>query len=51
MRNLYREVTLRILSELKAGIVPWRRPWSTTPGANVPFLRELMLREPAEAAE
>jgi antirestriction protein ArdC len=36
MRDLYREVTLRILSELKAGVVPWRKPWSATPGLNVP---------------
>ena len=36
MRNLYLEVTARILAELKAGVVPWRQPWSTTPGRNTP---------------
>jgi|SRR6516165_1768002 antirestriction protein ArdC len=36
MRNLYAEVTTRILAELKAGVLPWRRPWSETPGRNVP---------------
>lgn len=36
MRDLYREATLKILTELKAGVVPWRKPWSTTPGLNTP---------------
>jgi antirestriction protein ArdC len=36
MRNLHSEVTLRILTELKAGAIPWRRPWSETPGRNTP---------------
>jgi antirestriction protein ArdC len=36
MRNLHLEVTLRILTELKAGTVPWRQPWSATPGRNTP---------------
>lgn len=28
-RNLYSEVTARILSEMKAGTLPWVKPWST----------------------
>jgi antirestriction protein ArdC len=36
MRNLHLEVTVRILTELKAGVVPWRQPWSATPGRNTP---------------
>lgn len=36
MRNLRHEVTLRILSELQAGVMPWRKPWSATPGLNTP---------------
>jgi antirestriction protein ArdC len=36
MHNPHIEVTLRILNELKAGVAPWRRPWSATPGRNVP---------------
>ena len=36
MRNLYQEVTFKILNELRAGVVPWRKPWSATPGCNVP---------------
>jgi antirestriction protein ArdC len=54
MHNPYLEVTLRILTELKAGVVPWwRQPWSATPGrkAAVDYLHELALREPAQAAE
>jgi antirestriction protein ArdC len=35
-RDLYKEVTSRILSELEAGAAPWVKPWSATAGANVP---------------
>jgi antirestriction protein ArdC len=35
-RDLYREVTSRILSELEAGAAPWVKPWSATPGLNHP---------------
>ena len=27
-RNIHREITDRIVSQLKAGVVPWRKPWS-----------------------
>ena len=36
MRNLRHEVTQKILTELQAGVMPWRKPWSATPGLNVP---------------
>lgn len=36
MRNLYQEVTDRIVAELETGAPPWIRPWSQTPGCNVP---------------
>jgi antirestriction protein ArdC len=36
MHNPHLEVTARILAELKTGVVPWRQPWSATPGRNVP---------------
>jgi antirestriction protein ArdC len=35
-RDLYGEVTSRILSELQAGAAPWVKPWSATPGLNHP---------------
>jgi|SRR5215831_4407268 len=35
-RDLYAEVTARVLSQLEAGVVPWVKPWSHTPGFNVP---------------
>jgi antirestriction protein ArdC len=35
-RDLYAEVSARIIAELEAGAAPWIKPWSTTPGANVP---------------
>lgn len=36
MRNLYREVSDRILAQLANGTVPWVKPWSATAGHNVP---------------
>jgi antirestriction protein ArdC len=35
-RDLYGEVTARIIAELEAGASPWVKPWSATPGANTP---------------
>lgn len=32
----YTEVTARILAELERGAAPWVKPWSATPGQNVP---------------
>jgi len=35
-RDLYSEVSARIIAELEAGAAPWIKPWSATPGANTP---------------
>jgi antirestriction protein ArdC len=35
-RNLYADVTARILAELATGAVPWVKPWSAMPGCNHP---------------
>ncbi len=35
-RDLYAEVSARIIAELEAGATPWVKPWSATPGANTP---------------
>jgi antirestriction protein ArdC len=35
-RDLYSEVTARIVAELERGAAPWVKPWSATPGQNVP---------------
>jgi antirestriction protein ArdC len=35
-RDLYMEVSARIVAELEAGAAPWIKPWSATPGANTP---------------
>jgi antirestriction protein ArdC len=35
-RDLYAEVSARIIAELEAGALPWVKPWSATPGANTP---------------
>ena len=35
-RDLYAEVSARIITELEAGAAPWVKPWSATPGANTP---------------
>ena len=36
MRDLYANVSARILAELERGAAPWVKPWSHTPGQNVP---------------
>lgn len=36
MRNLYDEVSERIAHQLETGAPPWIKPWSSTPGRNVP---------------
>jgi antirestriction protein ArdC len=35
-RDIYAEVSARIVAELEAGAAPWIKPWSATPGANTP---------------
>jgi antirestriction protein ArdC len=35
-RNLYAEVSARIVAELEAGAAPWIKPWAATAGANTP---------------
>ena len=35
-RDLYAEVSARIVAELEAGAAPWVKPWSATAGANTP---------------
>jgi antirestriction protein ArdC len=35
-RDLYAEVSARIVAELERGAAPWVKPWSATPGQNVP---------------
>jgi antirestriction protein ArdC len=35
-RDLYQDVSNRIIAELEADAAPWVKPWSATPGQNVP---------------
>jgi antirestriction protein ArdC len=35
-RDLYEEVSARIVAELEHGAAPWVRPWSATAGMNTP---------------
>jgi antirestriction protein ArdC len=35
-RDLYAEVSARIIAELEAGAAPWMKPWASTAGANTP---------------
>jgi antirestriction protein ArdC len=35
-RDLYAEVSARIIAELEAGAAPWIKPWSATAGSNTP---------------
>jgi antirestriction protein ArdC len=34
--KIYNDVTARILGELEKGAAPWVKPWSATPGKNIP---------------
>jgi antirestriction protein ArdC len=36
MRNIYQEVTDRIVAALEAGAPPWIKSWSQTPDCNIP---------------
>ena len=36
-RDLYAEVSARIVAELEQGAAPWIKPWSATAGANTPY--------------
>ena len=35
-RDLYAQVSTRIVAELESGAAPWVKPWSATPGQNTP---------------
>src|SRR6187402_788470 len=35
-RDLHADVSARIIAELERGAAPWVKPWSATPGQNVP---------------
>jgi antirestriction protein ArdC len=35
-RDLYADVSARIVAELETGAAPWIKPWAATPGANTP---------------
>jgi antirestriction protein ArdC len=35
-RDLYTEVSARIIAQLQAGAAPWVKPWSASPGGNTP---------------
>src|SRR5438132_7046748 len=35
-RDLYAEVSAKIIAELERGATPWVKPWSATPGQNTP---------------
>src|SRR5262252_7216571 len=35
--NPYEQITAQILANLEAGTAPWVKPWSATPGANLPL--------------
>src|SRR6202022_782185 len=38
-RDLYAEVSARIVAELERGAAPWVKPWSATPERNSPAMR------------
>lgn len=45
MTNPYEAVTARIIESLKAGIIPWAKPWKGN-GSNNPFPRNFKTGAP-----
>ena len=56
MKDLYQEVTDRIISELESGIIPWEKPWtgvnsgavSHVTGKPYSLLNQILLNKPGE---
>jgi antirestriction protein ArdC len=44
--SIYQTVTERILSSLKAGVIPWEKPWKTPRYAGGPFPRNFYTGKP-----
>jgi antirestriction protein ArdC len=44
--NIYQTVTDRILSSLKAGVIPWEKPWQTPHFTGGPFPRNFRIGKP-----
>lgn len=55
-KDLYQEITDRIIAELENGIIPWQRPWtdvrsgavSHSTGRPYSLLNQMLLRVPGE---
>ena len=43
--NLYQVVTDRIIASLKAGVIPWEKPWKASAVHRRPFPSQLQHRE------
>ena len=60
MKNLYNEITDRIIAQLKKGVIPWHKPWTIRGGENLivshstgkgySLLNALLLEEAGEYA-
>ena len=58
MKDLYKEVTDRIIDELESGVIPWEKPWTGTRGGAIshesgkPYslINQMLLWEPGEYA-
>lgn len=35
MKNLYNEITQRIIAQLKKGVIPWHKPWTIRGGESL----------------
>jgi antirestriction protein ArdC len=44
--SIYQTVTDRIISSLKAGVIPWEKPWQTPHFTGGPFPRNFRTGEP-----
>ena len=44
--SIYQTVTDRIISNLKAGMIPWEKPWKTPRYSGGPFPRNFYIGKP-----
>lgn len=56
MKDLYTEITNRMIEQLEAGVIPWRKPWAGTPngaishatGRPYSLINQFILKRPGE---
>lgn len=44
MKNIYQEITDKIIQKLEQGVVPWRKPWTVAYGMPMNFITKRAYR-------